>query len=679
MRVLLLGVLICIVYISKAQQAPRKEVDIQQLLDELISYQDEDLNYEELYENYLQLLSQPLNLNTATVEQLRSLYLLSELQIQELITYRKEHGKLLSEYELQVLPSFDPTTLERLLPFISVTNASLNKSLLKKVVSNKNNYLILRYERVLQTKEGFVASDSQKLFLGSRDKYYTRFRTSNPNDFSLGFTAEQDAGEAFRWSPSTRHYGVDFLSFHLQVQNKGILKNLLVGDYQLQAAQGLVCGGTFSTGKGGESISTVRKSNLLGLPYTSASENSYLRGFTLSLTLPKHFLFTPYFSRTYRDATRQLDSNTPHITSLQTTGLHRNTEEIQDRKTFGETIVGGILSFQHNSLDAGIIHQSIHFDYPLVRDQNLYNHFSFSGKSNTNYSAYLNYSYQNFTLFTEAARSMNHGNALIIGTLGSLSSHVDIALLYRNYQRNFYSFYANSFSESSTPQNEKGFYYGMKYRANKKVQFAGYIDFFEFPWLRFRSYSPSTGHEWLLRFHYQPGRTIAFTMQLREEEKQRNLGGEGALYQTAPGTKHSLFFNADYAVNSIVQMKTRLQFSDYTLENTTTRGMTMFQDVTLDFGKIKISGRYALFDTDDYDNRQYVYEKDVWLAYSFPAYAGKGVRNYLMIQYDLSKHITCWLRYAHLRLHIEDSIGSGLDLIEGSTRDDIKFQLRLRL
>lgn len=678
MRILTICVFIGIVNTSHAQQALRKEVDVQQLLDDLISYQDEDVNYEELYENYLQLLSQPLNLNTASAEQLRSLCLLSEFQIQEFIAYRKEYGNLLSAYELQTLRSFDLVTLERLLPFITVSNTFLDKSFLNRVVSNKNNYLLLRCERILQTKEGFT-SRTQKQFQGSPNKFYTRFRTSNPNDFSLGFTAEQDAGESFRWSPGSKQYGVDFLSFHVQVQNKGILKNLLVGDYQLQAAQGLVCGGTFASGKGGESISTVRKSNLLGLPFTSASENSYLRGFTASITLPNHIMFTPFFSRTYRDAHKQLQGAAPGISSLLLTGLHRTSAELTDRKALGETIMGGILSFQHNSLDAGIIHQSVRFDHPLMRDSNPYTHFSFSGKSNTNYSAYLNYNYLNFTIFTEAAKSMSHGNALIIGTIGSLSPHFDIALLYRNYQRNFYSFYANSFSESSVPQNEKGFYYGMKYRVHKKIQLAGYVDFFEFPWLRFRSYSPSTGHEWLFRVHYQPSKTIAFTMQLREEEKQRNLGKEGTFYRTAQGTKHSLFFNADYDASSIVQMKTRLQFSDYTLENVAAQGMSMFQDVTLDFGNIKISGRYALFDTDDYDNRQYVYEKDVWLAYSFPAYAEKGIRNYLIIQYDLSERITFWLRYAHLRLHTDGNIGSGPDAIKGGTRDDIKFQLRLRL
>ncbi len=663
-----------------SQEIPAKEIDIQQLLDELISYQDEELNYEELYENYLQLLQQPLNLNTASAEQLRSLYILSESQVQEFIAYRREQGKLLSLYELQTLPSFDLATIQKVAPFVTVSDPTrLTKSLFDNILHNKNNYLLLRYEHTLQKKEGFTVLDSQKQFLGVRDKYYMRFRSSMTNDFSIGFTVEQDAGESFRWNPGSQQYGVDFISFHLQAQNKGIFKNIILGDYQLQAGQGLLCGGTFSTGKGGETINTIRKSNLLGLPYTSADENYYLRGITTTINLPKNFFLTTFFSSTRRDANRQTDSSRQYVSSLLTTGLHRNEAELKDRKALGETILGGILQYTHKTLDIGLLHQYIYYNHPLVRELSAYNQFTFSGSSNTNYSAYTNYTYHNFTFFTEAAMSSSNGKALVIGALGSLTKKLEVSFLYRNYQRNFYSFYANSFSESTLPQNEEGFYWGLKYRIHNKVQFASYVDLFKFPWLRYRSYSPSVGHEWLLRFHYQPSKTVTFTTQFREEEKQRNLSGETTLYQTALGKKRSLFLHADYSLGHVVKMKSRLQFSTFTIDRETTQGMTAFQDITLDFRKVSISGRYALFDTEDYDNRQYVYEKNVWLAYSLPAYSGEGVRSYLLVQYTINQHFTCWLRYAHVRFHDQQSIGSGMDAIAGNERNDISFQLRIKI
>lgn len=344
----------------------------------------------------------------------------------------------------------------------------------------------------------------------------------------------------------------------------------------------------------------------------------------------------------------------------------------------GETLFGGIVNYQHKSLEAGIIYQGMQFTKAIERTPSLYNQFTFRGKSNNNVSTYANYTLYNFTLFSEVAKSIAGGYGMIFGTIGSLTSKFDIALLYRNYQRNFYSFYSNAFAESSSAQNETGIYWGLKYRFNKKYQVAGYVDLFTFPWLRYRSYSPAQGHEWLLRFQYQPARTITLSVQIREEMKQRNLSVDGPFYLTDFGTKRNLLLNADYSVGRTLQFKTRAQFSEYHLGTATTQGMTVLQDIVVDFGKLKLSARHALFDTDDFDNRQYVSEKDVWLAYSLPAYYGTGVRQYAMVQYDVNKNFSVWLRYARTQVKNADSLGSGLDEIKGSTRNDIKIQVRVR-
>src|SRR5688572_26406486 len=87
-----------------AQEYPKKDVDLEILADQLFGFQDLDLNYQELYENIALLLSNKIDLNKATEEELRFLNLLSELQIQSLIKYRQENGDLLSVYELQAVP-----------------------------------------------------------------------------------------------------------------------------------------------------------------------------------------------------------------------------------------------------------------------------------------------------------------------------------------------------------------------------------------------------------------------------------------------------------------------------------------------------------------------------------------------------------------------------------------------
>ena len=91
-----------------------------------------------------------------------------------------------------------------------------------------------------------------------------------------------------------------------------------------------------------------------------------------------------------------------------------------------------------------------------------------------------------------------------------------------------------------------------------------------------------------------------------------------------------------------------------------------------------ITGRYALFDTDDYDNRLYAYESDAWLSFAFPPYYGKGVRNYLLLQYRLTHKIDVWVRWGHTRYTDRTTIGSGGEIIAGDTRNDIKLQARIK-
>jgi hypothetical protein len=73
-----------------------------------------------------------------------------------------------------------------------------------------------------------------------------------------------------------------------------------------------------------------------------------------------------------------------------------------------------------------------------------------------------------------------------------------------------------------------------------------------------------------------------------------------------------------------------------------------------------------------------VYENDVWLAYSLPAYYGVGSRDYILIEYKINKMISCWLRYSQTKYKDRDEIGSGLDLIKGNRKDDIKVQLMVK-
>lgn len=683
MKIQLFLFFICLFYTKLfAQDYPRKEFNPSNLVDEIFATQDIDVNYQDLYENYLQLISSPLDLNKVTDEQLRSLYILSQEQINSLLNYREEAEHFISVYELQTI--LDRETFLNLIPFVIVPDVSqaFNKSILKRIASEPNNYLLLRWERTVEQQQGYSekASASNR-YAGSPDNFYSRFRTSRAGDFSLGFTVKKDAGEIINWNPSKKYYGFDYLSFHLQTLNKRKIKNLILGDFQAQFGQGITLGSVFGIGKNGEAVTTMRRANLGFMPYTSVYEAGYFRGAAISYSLGKNFTVHSMASLRGRDGSLQQDtvsSTADYLSSFSYTGLHRTTSEFANRNSITESNIASVLQFKRQSIDAGIIFHNTQFSKPLLHTPSVYNQFEFNGDVNTNVGVYLNYNFSNYSFFSEFSQTINNGRSAVAGILTSLAPKLDVSLVYRRFDKNFYSFYSNAIAENSIPQNESGMYWGWKYSINKKYSFAGYVDLFSFPWLKYRSYSPSDGSEWLARFNYRPSKNVYIFLQVREESKQRNTGVDNNLYLTDNGIKRNYWINCDYAANERLSFRTRAQFSSYSISDKTTSGMVLLQDVTYSFERFTISGRYALFDIDDYDNRLYAYERDAWLSFTFPAYYGKGVRNYLLLQYKLTKRTDVWLRWAHTRYIGSDTIGSGGDTIAGDTRNDVKLQARIR-
>lgn len=94
-----------------------------------------------------------------------------------------------------------------------------------------------------------------------------------------------------------------------------------------------------------------------------------------------------------------------------------------------------------------------------------------------------------------------------------------------------------------------------------------------------------------------------------------------------------------------------------------------------------ISGvlRLQYFETDGYNSRIYAYENDVLYSYSIPAFSDKGFRYYLTLNYDLTKKLSFWLRWAQTIYKNRNTVGSGLDEIQGSRRTEVKLQARLIL
>jgi hypothetical protein len=690
-----------------AQNPQRPEINLKAFIDEIFAVQDDDINYEDLYEALYQLYQDPLNINKANRADLENLYLLSPTQVTDFLSYREKYGFFLSLYELQSIPSFTEPIIRRLLPFITVEDAGLQgdtRPLLQRILTEKNNYLLLRASQVLEREKGFqplAASDTNSQgqpatrYLGGRQRIFSRFRIAHSKDFSVGFTLEKDEGEQIVWNPSKKQYGMDFLSYHFYLENQKRFKKIAIGDYQIQIGQSLLLTAGFNVGKGAEPIQTVRRANLGIKPFTSLLEGGFFRGFSFTYNVAKNklgeFDVTPFYSNTRRDANLTDDNGVldslnaaPEIfiSAIQNTGYHRTATELSAKGTIREQNAGANFNFENKNktLQIGSTFIYTHFSTPLKKTPALYNTFEFSGQENYNVGLNYSYNFQNLSFFGEAAMSKGGGKAVTTGMLASLSSKVSVSVLYRNFDKDFHSFYGSAFRENSRTINEQGFYMGLKIQPSRKFIFAAYYDTFRFPWLRYQVDAPvSTGTEYLIRLTYNPTKKITIYGQFREENKQQNLANNiTPLDILTTRRKHNYLFNIDYKAEKIISLKSRIQYSDVLLGQDLTKGFVLIQDVEFDFGKWKLKTRWATFDIDDFNNRQYSYEDDVLYSFSLPAYLDQGTRNYILLEYDFSRKITLWVRYARTRLTNQKTFGSGLDAIPSPERNEMKMQLRIR-
>ncbi len=667
-----------------AQNFSAKENNIRQLIQEIIGNPSDGVSeelIESLYQNYLN----PLDLNQVSRQELASLYLLSEKQLNAFFTYREKSGTLLSIYELQAIPDFDLPTIHQLIPFVTVKTESFSIKSLQNSLQKANQYFLLRYAQYLETKKGFTEPDSRSKvrYEGSPMKLFARYKITLPKDFSAGFTLEKDEGES---------QVTDFTSFHFQIQNKGHWKNISLGDYQLQFGQGLVSAAGFYLGKGAETVLTTRRNHLGIRPYSSVMESNFFRGAAATYQI-KAFEITAFYSRMNRDANLAIDKSTNenYVTSLQTSGLHRTPSEISDKAVLTEENFGGDITFRNKTFQSGFTFLQTNFSLPLQKADKAYNQFEFSGKENLLMSLHWSYHFQNYNLFGEIARSQSGGIGAVTGILASLNKRTDVSIIARNYEPDFHSFYANSFSESSRNINEKGIYSGLKHAFNKQWLATAYFDYFYFPWYKYLvDKQPTQGFDYLARLTFQPSKKLQTYLQIRQENKEENTkitetywdnGKEKTreISVVKERTKRALLVNLNYKMSKMWEFQTRASFSTFQFEGQDfTQGFAIAQDVNADLGRWALGSRIAFFKTDDYDNRQYFYEQDVLYAFSFPAYYQHGFRHYFLAKYKFNRNIDAWFRWARTDLLGEEStFGSGLEEILASHRSEVKVQLRL--
>lgn len=638
------------------------------MLEEL-SITDEESNPGD-WENELQELTErmnnPVNINTATKEQLEQFPFLTDVQIENILAYVYIHGQMQSIYELQLVEEMDRRTIEYLLPFVCV-KAVGKKELFpswKQVLKYGKHEFITRFDVPLYTRKGY-----EKTYLGPAVYNSVKYGFHYSDRLYAGVVAEKDSGEPF--GALHNRQGYDHYSYYLLINRLGRLKTLAAGNYRLNFGQGLVLGGGSMFGKTAFTSSfTFRETGIR--KHSSTDEYNYFRGVAATIGL-KQWDVSAFYSHRALDGTMEAGE----IISIYKTGLHRSGKEADKRRLFTLQLAGGNTTYAGKNFKVGLTGIYYFFNHPYEPDLKKYARYNLRG--NHFYNIGLNYKYHwhHLSFQGEAAKG-KRGTAFVNQLQYAFSQSYQLMLVHRYYSHDYWAMFARSFSEGSSVQNENGWYAAASATPFPHWRFFASADVFSFQWWKYRISKPSRGVDGLFQAEYSPFRNVSMYASYRYKRKERDVSGtKGTLI--LPTVHHRLRYRVNYLPLPFLSLRTTVDYNRFRHQKDAV-GYQLTQTVACRFPwfplQAECQGSY--FHTEDYDSRVYIYEKGLLYSFYTPSFQGKGIRVSAHLRYDMGKHWMAIAKVGQTVYYDRNEIGSGNDLIRGNKKADVQMQLRLK-
>ena len=217
--------------IQGAACAQEISTGLQQQLEQQAERDDAKLEDDDFLFDMDRYRKSPVRLNTADVDDLRGLRMLSDLQISQFLNYRHLLGNLLSIYELQAIPGWDVETIRRILPFCLIGDGSAPDERMADRFRRGDHLMVWKLTHT-------PARLQDSAIGGSPLRVLARYRYTFKNLLQFGLVAEKDAGEGF--FGKSQPVGFDFYSFHFFARKLGAVRAVALGDFTVNMGQGLI-------------------------------------------------------------------------------------------------------------------------------------------------------------------------------------------------------------------------------------------------------------------------------------------------------------------------------------------------------------------------------------------------------------------------------------------------------
>lgn len=735
MKHLLLNLLLLPLYLYAQEAKPLSEHTTdawQEIYAGLMDLDDFDEDgWQEAYEILTAMAEDPQNINETTLEDLLQIPLLTERQAIALLNYRSLYGDLHSMSELAMISQLDRPriTLLNALFFAKPTKGNgrdalvaTNDSLRQAMKDRNTEGNVMGHWRKNERHGGsllFTMTVPTYERAGYRDGTYQGGTLNHSLRFSLqkrhyqiGLTAAQDAGEPF--FSGTNAKGWDFYTGFVRLKDIGVLRNFVVGHYQMSMGMGLILNNNYRLSRSSLLISSPSASTVLR-GHSSRQESNYLQGIAATIAFPHSHssagTLRPTTALTVFASYRGLDATIskaepPTITTLLTTGYHRTQSEIDRRNSTYQAVAGASLSLDvlPFRLALNVVHVTLS-DSLLPDKRQQYRMFLPTGKHFTNGS--LAYSYitprlqfsgetaisekatgnegiaisnEGKTTGSEEITISNEGKAsgVAVATINSINwrprDSWTLFAVQRFYSYRYQSLMAKSFGDVSNAQNETGVYAGITTTSIRHLSLSAYIDCAYHPWYRYGYNGASRSWDTYAQATYTRNN---MTATIRYRYREQAISSDGT---ALPAFNGNFDGTAQHSLRGTIKIvkgrwTTTSQVQGTYLPTSSDWGFLVSQGAGYTVGMASLWASLTYFKTSDYASRLYMTDRTITYGSMSSMVYGEGFRINILGQIKATKNLTISLRGNTLCYFDRNKISSGHQLIDSSSQTDIQLQV----
>ncbi len=576
------------------------------------------------------------------------------------------YGPLLDFEEFQQIADLPLELLRSWKPYIGM---ELSFKLRFTPEKSGQHQLLIRNRRILEAQQGYDplrAAEGRSHYPGSPWHQLIRYRYDG-HPLQLGLVLERDPGE-LPWH------------FSLALSGKGPGKSRwILGDMRYGAGYGLTINTGFYAGKSSDPLLAVPVSSGLR-PAASAAEWQRFRGVGLQLALSHKLEYTVMLSFARQHGTVSTDvekAGAGEINNLYVSGLFRTQTEREKWRQVGEFTAAQSLQWQYKNWLTGWSSVFHRWSAPFVVGQRPDQLHQFSGQQQWLNSVWWRYNWRNLQTYGEWAIDAQADQALIMGCLWPMHKNFGLQGSIRQYAARYQALYAQSLSARGQVQGESGILAGFWWEPARKWRLQALVDYYRWPWLRYQIDRPSGGYDRQFLLFYQQRKQAQWSLRLRSFTGERNRSEAGPLVDAHQRWQLRLLYR--FQPHPLCEVVFGYQQSSQSSPEAAW-GYGFWQSIRFqsENKKLSLAAQMILFDTDNFDNRLYIAERDLRYASSMPVLSGEGQRWVVLAQYKLGKSWDVGLRFARLRYFDREEVGSGLELIRGPQRSELKMQLGIR-